>query len=245
MPQALSSPHGDYDDYADAYDVFTARREGGDMAGDTFGIVEPLLTLLGDITGLALLDAGCGDGYLTRILAARGATATGVDISPNMIEIARRKGPPDITYQVMNLSGPSAAGEETFDVVTSFLVLNDVRDYRGFIATCAAALKPGGRTVHALNNPYGAVIRRHVANYFDSGAVSPYGGLWQAGIKVYHHHRTLEEYLDAFIGHGMRLTKLADLSKHVTFREQDPSSFLPEGYRFPRFMLLAFEKPAS
>jgi len=52
-----------------------------------------------------------------------------------------------------------------------------VEDYRGFAATLAAVLKPGGRLVLAFNNPYGAVIRKHVADYFDSGLVSPYLGL--------------------------------------------------------------------
>jgi len=46
---------------------------------------------------------------------------------------------------------PGIAGR--FDAVASYLVLNDVRDYRGFAATLAASLKPGGRAVLALNNP--------------------------------------------------------------------------------------------
>jgi hypothetical protein len=34
-------------------------------------------------------------------------------------------------------------------------------------------------------------------DYFDSGAVSRYRGLWEAGIQTYYHHRTLGNYLDA------------------------------------------------
>ncbi len=52
-----------------------------------------------------------------------------------------------------------------------------MEDYRGFAATLAAVLKPGGRLVLAFNNPYGAVICKHVADYFDSDATSPYLGL--------------------------------------------------------------------
>ena len=108
--------------------------------------------------------------------------------------------------------------------------------------TChlAAALVRGGRLVLALNNPYGAVIRGHVSDYFASGTVSPYRGLWAAGIRVYHRHRTLEEYLDAFLGGGLRLIKLADLDG--LSERHGPDSPLPDGSHFPRFMLLAFEK---
>ena len=63
----------------------------------------------------------------------------------------------------------------------------------------------------AFNNPYSAVIDRHVTDYFDSGAVSPYRGLWEVGIKTYYHHRILENYLDAFQADGLQLTKLADI----------------------------------
>lgn len=42
----------------------------------------------GDVAGLRVLDAGCGAGYLTRQLHARGATVIGVDFYVRMIEIA-------------------------------------------------------------------------------------------------------------------------------------------------------------
>jgi hypothetical protein len=60
------------------------------------------------------------------------------------------------------------------------------------------------------------------------------------GIKTYQRHRTLEEYLDAFIGAGLRLTKLADSTAKCF--QPVPDSILPEGTRFPRFMILTFTK---
>jgi hypothetical protein len=71
--------------------------------------------------------------------------------------------------------------------------------------------------------------------------VSPYRGLWASGIEVYHYHRTLEDYLSAFLGVGLRLVKLADLKGLAD--KHPPYSIVPEGHRFPRFMLLGFEKP--
>src|SRR6266702_5618814 len=38
-----------------------------------------MLKAIGEPAGLAVLDAGCGEGYLSRILAKKGATVTGVD----------------------------------------------------------------------------------------------------------------------------------------------------------------------
>jgi len=69
--------------------------------------------------------------------------------------------------------------------------------------------------------------------------------LWAAGIKVYYYyyyyyHRTLEEYLDAFLSAGFRLTKLADVPALAA--DHPPHSIVPEGVCFPRFMLLGFVK---
>ncbi|HYB88311.1 MAG TPA: class I SAM-dependent methyltransferase [Streptosporangiaceae bacterium] len=235
---------GDYDAYASQYAANVTWREQGGVGGDPFGLLPPLLALLGDITGGRVLDAGCGEGYLARVLAARGARVTGIDLSPHLIELARAKDPAgDIDYRVADLSLPVPGTAGYFDAAASYLVLNDVRNYRGFAATLAASLKPGGRAVLAFNNPYSAVVDRHVADYFDSGAASPYRGLWEAGIKTYHYHRTLEDYLDAFFAHDLHLTKLADIAARADSHR--PDAHLPHGARFPRFMILAFSKPGT
>jgi SAM-dependent methyltransferase len=239
---AATPAGGDYDNYASRYAANVAWREQERAEGDPFGLLPPLLQLLGDIAGRRVLDAGCGEGYLARVLAARGAHVTGIDLSPRLIELARARNPDGgIDYQVADLSQPLPAMAGSFDAAASYLVLNDVPDYRGFAATLAATLKPAGRLALALNNPYSAVIDRHVTDYFDSGKVSRYRGLWEIGIKTYYHHRTLENYLDAFLTHGLRLTKLADIPALADAHR--PDAYLPDGARFPRFTLLAFLKP--
>jgi 2-polyprenyl-3-methyl-5-hydroxy-6-metoxy-1,4-benzoquinol methylase len=230
----------DYDRYVDAYLASVTRRERGE-GGDAYGILPHLLDLLGDLAGKQALDAACGEGFLARALAARGAWVTGIDLSPRLIEAARKKDPDQlIGYRVADLSQPLPDLAGRFDIVASYLALNDVADYRGFIATLAASLRPGGRMAIALNNPYGAVIRKHVADYFESGAVKPYPGLWSVGIRTYYHHRTLQDYLDAFLGAGLCLTRLADLTAMASVSEAQ--TILPMGGRFPRFMVLGFSK---
>jgi 2-polyprenyl-3-methyl-5-hydroxy-6-metoxy-1,4-benzoquinol methylase len=120
---------GDYDAYADEYAVSVAWRERAEAGGDAYGILPDLLELLGDVGGCRVLDAGCGDGYLARVLAARGAQVTGIDLAPRLIEMARSKNPGgDIDYRVGDLSQPLPDDAGRFGVVTSYLVLNDVRD---------------------------------------------------------------------------------------------------------------------
>lgn len=232
----------DYDEFAGQYAAYVAWRERDGPGADPFGLLGPLLDLLGDADGRRVLDAGCGEGYLARVLASRGAHVTGIDLSPRLIALARARDPGGkIDYQAADLSRPLPAAAGRFDAAASYLALSDVRDYRGFAATLAASLKPGGRLVLALNNPYSAVVDKHVTDYFDSGAASRYRGLWEIGIRASYRHRTLENYLDAFHAGGLRLAKLADIPALAD--THGPGAYLPPGGRFPRFMLLAFSKP--
>src|SRR6188508_3277987 len=80
-----------YDEYATEYAEMVARREDAGLANDPVG--GPLLDVLGEVAGLRVLDAGCGSGYLSRILAERGAQVTGIDIAARLIALARARDP--------------------------------------------------------------------------------------------------------------------------------------------------------
>ncbi len=58
-----------------------------------------------DLTGTRILDAGCGTGALAFEMAARGADVTGVDISPQLIDIARKRTPNDLHHKLTFRAG--------------------------------------------------------------------------------------------------------------------------------------------
>jgi magnesium-protoporphyrin O-methyltransferase len=55
-----------------------------------------------DLRGARMLDAGCGTGSLAVEAARRGASVVAVDISPALIEIARKRLPPDVASRTIN-----------------------------------------------------------------------------------------------------------------------------------------------
>src|SRR5689334_11728513 len=110
-----------YDEFASPYANMMAAQAGAERSPESN--VSQFLAAVGDVSGLAVLDAGCGEGYLSRILAQRGAQVTGVDISPKLIEMARDKDPNGgIMYQVADLSQPLPAYQAHFDLVASYFV---------------------------------------------------------------------------------------------------------------------------
>jgi len=64
-----------------------------------------------DLSGKRILDAGCGAGQLTAELAARGAEVVAIDISPQLVEIARKRLPEHLSDQVSFASGDMLSEE--------------------------------------------------------------------------------------------------------------------------------------
>ena len=74
--------------------------------------------------GMNVLELGCGTGYFTRELAHSGARIVAVDVSPELLEIARADvSPPNVSYEVQNVCAMSY-GDFRFDSVVGSSVLH-------------------------------------------------------------------------------------------------------------------------
>jgi len=239
-------PSADYDSYAERYAEMVAQRES-DATRDP--ILAPLLAEIGDVAGVETLDAACGEGYLARILARRGALVTGADIAPRLIALAQvhRATPPDppIRYLVADLSQPLPDHARRYSLAVSNLALNDIADDQGFFTTIAALVVTGGRFILSLNNPYSYVVRSHVTDYFDAsnaGHAHRYRGMAEQGVGVSFYQRTLAHYLDTAFAAGWRLRRLIDVPTPEGSFTRRADTLLPVGYHFPFFMILSLER---
>ena len=91
-----------------------------------------ILEILGRVVGKYILDAGCGEGFLSRLLAERGAFLTEVDYAGKLLEIARERTADElrIEYIQANLEQLDMLEENMFDIIVSCIVIQDVMDYQ-------------------------------------------------------------------------------------------------------------------
>ncbi|MBI3993732.1 MAG: class I SAM-dependent methyltransferase [Candidatus Lambdaproteobacteria bacterium] len=105
--------------------------------------------LAGPLAGLRVLDVGCGDGAYALAAARQGAQVVGVDVSPSMIEAARRRaaqaGLPVEFQQADTTALPFEDGR--FNVVLAVTVLCFIPGAAAALREMARALAPGGRLV--------------------------------------------------------------------------------------------------
>lgn len=108
------------------------------------------LDSLGDVSGLSILDFGCGSGFYARILKKRGAKeVVGYDISPGMISYARRREEKE-RCGVVYVDDKNDIPERHFDLVVSIYTLpyaSTVSDLMGLCNDMVFPIIPGGRLV--------------------------------------------------------------------------------------------------
>lgn len=127
--------------------------------------------------GLDLLDIGCGGGLITEPMARLGAKVTGVDASPQNIDVATAHAAQSglaIDYRCDTAEALAAEGRQ-FDVVLALEIIEHVADRALFVASCAALVKPGGvlilstlnRTIKSL--ALGVVAAEYILRWVPRG----------------------------------------------------------------------------
>lgn len=187
--------------------------------------------LVGDLRGKAVLDAGCGEGCNTRLLAKAGARVTAFDLSPRMIKLARaqeEREPLAIRYEVASFSDLALFGDASFDAAVSTMALMDGPDIEGALRELYRVLRPGGDLFFSVTHPCfmtkgygwqrgdaGNMTRLLVSEYFDREAwverwrfnAAPEDAP-EFAIPVF--PRTLEDYVNALVAAGFVLRELRE-----------------------------------
>lgn len=116
------------------------------------------MELVGDPSGLSVLDVACGEGFYTRMIRKRGAaTITGIDLSEGMVVLARQQEnrfQQGIEYQIKDARQLNS--QIQYDLVVAAYLLNYSQTTEELQLMCdglAQCLKPGGRFVTVNSNP--------------------------------------------------------------------------------------------
>lgn len=116
-------------------------------------ITEPLMRpahqaavdALSPLSGLSVLDAGCGSGQLLRLAAAAGARVSGLDASAALLGVARGL-LPGADLRTGDI-GELPYDDSGFDAVTAFNAIQYAADPKTAVAELARVTRPGGRVL--------------------------------------------------------------------------------------------------
>jgi SAM-dependent methyltransferase len=211
-------------------------------------LVNPvLLRLLGDVRGQRVLDAGCGNGYLSRMRAARGCARGGSRAHGSHGRLRPGEGSraeAGVRYVQADLARlPDLDGQ--FDAVVCSMVLTAIPDWRRAIRAGVGALRPQGLLVFSLVHPafeglwgtwrdHGEYrVRRYLEEYEISGPT---------GVDI---HRPISAYLNELASLGCRLREFVEPGLDPTVAaDAEPTTPCIEAYvRLANFLIVAAEAP--
>jgi 2-polyprenyl-3-methyl-5-hydroxy-6-metoxy-1,4-benzoquinol methylase len=203
-----------YDEIAAWYSTWVGDGDGiiVDGVGD---LLPPALR------GVRVLDVACGHGRAARGLARHGAEVVGVDLSSDLIAMARAReaaAPLGIAYHAADVAQPETWWNRApFDGAVCEMAMMDIEDLGGTVDAVAETVRRDGWFVISLVHPCfpgndaGLSSWPPARTYFDEGR-------WTSGhhnpdgvrIRVGSSHRTISTYLNTLIDAGFAIERVVE-----------------------------------
>ena len=209
-----------------------------------------IMKLIGDIQGKVVVDAGCGNGYLCKLLASESAKQViGIDLSRGMLENSSKRveNQSNISLVEANLVDVPL-GTETIDAIVSITVLSNIPNYQQVFKQWGRILKIGAPLVFATLHPCfsgnnsrsvrleNGCVAWQIEDYFDP---SPYEVCFPGyPSSVVNHPRTLSQYFGALYDSGFVIEQLHEPLPDIATINMYPDWFSEKGRKIPRFLVI-------
>jgi SAM-dependent methyltransferase len=187
------------------------------------------LSLLPPVAGQRVLDAGCGPGVYSEWLAEHGASVVGLDSSPKMVALARRRLGGKADIRRADLAKPLSDVEAgTFDGVLSALVLDYIRDWSLVLGEFQRVLRRTGWLVFSVDHPFDQFYEHaNSGDYFATEAVDRRWN-WpemKAPINLPQYRRPLGSMLTVLLEAGFELERILEPRPQPEFRLLEPDEY--------------------
>lgn len=206
-----------------------------------------VIEALGQLRGLHVLDLGCGEGYVARLVASAGAASVeGVDLSSEMVRAAQLAAPSDgaceQTFVAANVVDWAGFARDAYDRVMAVFLFNYLTraEMTAVMRKVRLRLGRGGRFVFTVPHPGYAYMRAPAPpfyfetagrDYFDAVDHTLEGRIWRrdgADVPVRCVHKTFSDYFAALAEAGFtQLPRVAELGVTDELIALDPSFFGP------------------
>jgi len=175
-------------------------------------------SLLGDVKDKKILDAGCGTGIYSRMLAEKRAEVTGIEISKKMLDIAKEycKGL-EIKFDKGSVD-ELPYDDGSFDIIIASLVIHYFADPTKVFKEFHRVLKKDGILVFSTNHPVNSCIDKFtkfkdesaiiVSNYFERRKF--YWSFYETEMKIPSYHFTFEDLFSFILKNGLQIEDLRE-----------------------------------
>jgi SAM-dependent methyltransferase len=204
------------------------------------------LSLLPDLEGKRVFDAGCGPGVYAELLVEQGAQIVGVDASPKMIELARHRLGDKADLKVWDLRDPLDFAEDaSFDIVLASLAVDYIEDRETLFAEFARILRDGGLFVFSIHHPFAEYALRGSEDYYATEITEcVWKGFGEPHVTVPSYRRPLEAAISPLARSGFVVERIIEPRPTEECKQSDPDVYEKLSKK-PGFMCIRARKEGS
>jgi len=198
---------------------------------------------IGEVKGLKIFEAGCGPGILAEYLVHEGAKVVAFDVSPKMIELAKKRVPENATFFVADMALKLPLEQDgQFDLVVASLSIDYVENWSAPLSEFHRLLKPKGRFIFTIQHPIGSWNWYKPASAFGVQYVeASWKGFLDEAVTMPDYYRSFSEVINPLINAGFKILKVEDLKPIDALRTLDPYKF-GKYSKLATFMCIIVEK---
>ena len=222
-------------------------------------ILPNVLRLLDLKKGEKVLDLACGQGFFSREFFKVGASVTGVDLSPKLIDLAREHSPKEIRFAVSPADNVKSLESGYFDAAVCILAIQNIKNVAGVFSECSRLLKVAGRLVLVMNHPAFRIPQRsawgidqnkkiqyrRVDEYISESVseIKMQPGLGESSVTTSSFHHPLQFYFKALSKAGFSVSRLEEWTSNKQ-SQPGPNANIENKARkeFPLFLALEILK---
>jgi SAM-dependent methyltransferase len=191
------------------------------------------LSLLPDVKGKHVFDAGCGPGFYSEILLEKGAKVTAIDVSPKMIGFAKERVGNRAAIHLASLTEPlDFLSDKSVDVVFSSLVMDYIKNWDLVFVEFSRILRDDGVFIFSTEHPHAKwMYKDHPKrvkgpeNYFKLEQVAFRWTGFGKPVVVHSYRRPLGTFFESLHGAGFFVDKLIETQPTKDFKRVKPEAW--------------------
>ena len=184
------------------------------------------LSLLPEVAGKRVVDAGCAAGWYTQWLVSKGAIVTALDFSPRMIQMTRKRVGDRAEIIQADLNRPiDFIADQSVDIIISSLTLHYLKDWTVVMREFHRILVQEGILVFSVHHPFMdfAVFKKE--NYFLTELLTDEWETPNGSVTVNFYRRPLSAIISFLFGAGFIIEQLQEPMPTEKFKEKQPEEY--------------------
>lgn len=230
MTETFNQLAGVYENSVDATSLFNSEYERPAM----------MSLIPSDLSGMTVLDAGCAAGWYTEQLTSRGAEVIATDISPEMVQSAKRRVGSQAKVLCLDLEKELPFKMDSFDLIVCSLTLHYIKDWETTFQEFRRILKPAGIFVFSIHHPFTDINWSENPHYFSKQLIIDQ---WSKEGKTYEvpfYRRPLGEIINKTSSY-FSIEKMVEPLPTQRFKEQSLKSY-ERLMKKPQFLIIKSRK---